>query len=304
MSLVVHIGLPKTATTTLQEALFANHTQLVNVGRPYPSEDARWAVFHLVPSRVPDLDPEQAQRDLERWCGPVYDASGPVVLSDEVIAAEGPDAMSEVADRCQTLLPPCEIMLTIREPLDLTESMYLQDMRGAPERWPYRPIDEWIEVQWKRLQNGQPSRLDRLRFADFLAPFEATYGTDRVNVLTFEQLSTDDQAFTTELADIMDIDPKETLTHVRGDRKKERIKTSDLRLKRLGNVLPIHRIIPHLPDPVKRLGRRLLGGHDRADKTMDSRWEERIREFARPHCQHLAGTYDLALGDHGYPVDP
>lgn len=303
MTFLVHIGLPKTATTTLQECLFDKHSGLISVGRPYPSEDARQAVFNLLPSQVPNLDIERSREQLETWCGPAYDAKGPVILSDEEISAEGPGGMPATVARFQQLLPPFEVLLTVREPVDHMESMYLQDMRGAPDRWPYRPFEDWLEVQWERLTTGKPSRIERLLLRDLLTPFEEAYGTEAIHVAVFEQLKADERAFVDGLCQLLGIETEEALDHLHGKRKKQRIRRSDLRLKRIGNVLPVGRLVPFLPAPVRRLGRRVLGGQDRADEAMDPGWQERIRETTRPHYQHLVDIYDVPLHEFGYPVD-
>ena len=44
---LIHIGVGKTGTTTLQNNLFARHSGILNVGRPYANEEFKQAIDSL-----------------------------------------------------------------------------------------------------------------------------------------------------------------------------------------------------------------------------------------------------------------
>jgi len=125
--MVLHVGVPKTGTTTLQLRLFAEHPEITYLGKPYDrpgvDEATNTAISQLVDAvwtRTSfEYDPDAARSLLARGMqGRVDDhASGPVVLSEEALTqASGADRLLK-AKRLRRLFGHCRVLITIREQL-------------------------------------------------------------------------------------------------------------------------------------------------------------------------------------------
>ncbi len=182
---VVHLGLHKTATTSLQLNLFRKATN-----RPYVG-------LH-------------GTRDWERVRGAWFDAliggdaapgmPAPLVFSDEsvLLRAGGVVGLDSLAKAVARVFPSCKIALTVRRPSSLLVSTYFQSLRGrrialgfrggrpvCDESLRFCSFDEW----WRRLASDPDASLcGLLAYRRVAAAFENALGRDAVEVLPIEWL--------------------------------------------------------------------------------------------------------------------
>lgn len=134
---VVHIGLPKTATTYLQTIFWGNRELLAERGLVVPGAERR---DHLWASRTVREDPNHAKASAyqqgawQRVLDELHTSSGTGLVSHEFFAA----ASAEQARAMVEALPGrVEVVVTAREPLGLFAASWQESLKnGATTRMP------------------------------------------------------------------------------------------------------------------------------------------------------------------------
>ena len=203
---VLHVGLPKTGTTSLQRELFARHPGLCLVGKPLTRLDPRMhrlltAILRLEPWEYRRVEPELAALVPE-----LLDRPGDTVLiSDEELSTGSLGARVDrltIADRLQRLFPTAEVVFTVREQSDALRSMYgeLRRLGAASE-----PLSAWAE---RRLALPETAAgLHLFRYDDLYAIYAERF--ERVHVVPYEQLRATPEAFVRALCGLLRVDPGE-----------------------------------------------------------------------------------------------
>jgi len=208
-SVWIHVGLPKTGSTTLQEDVFPALGGLAYLGykgsrltAPYDGEVRRLVdAIKLAPDR-----PEVAERcrDLvaARWrlWNPQH---LPALISEEGFsttrtgrAFDGLALMPEVLG--SAFGRTANIAVVVRDPLDLLASVYEQRLWTVPTEqvralYPGAAppgLDAYVAGEARRFAAGAPDTVfgDLLRFDRVVAAYAGVFGEARVHVLPFEPL--------------------------------------------------------------------------------------------------------------------
>lgn len=191
---ILHIGWPKTATTSIQHQLL---TWPNNAGRPWFRRDGDGprAVLRMLVRGAP-VPGSDIDRILQAsW----HERSLPVVLSDEALvglprtyhATAGLDA-SEVAAAWAVTTWPTTVVATLREPASLLRSSYRFAIRaGYPGT--YR---DYLAIANTQLDRGEGP----LSFHRVLSAWREVAGEGNVVVRWMEDYVTDHRGFWTELS--------------------------------------------------------------------------------------------------------
>lgn len=163
--LLLHIGVHKSGTTSLQETLRRSSRVLSEAEVLYQGPTlANWG---RISSRVSDEDLSQPK--FREFLGRVDAHQGRVVVSSEFLCA----ATSDEADAWIGRLGqdrPVRVMVTIRSLADLLPSTWQETVKGPTKKYGGRPYEEWLEsvllaegrqrqAFWKR--NNYPRILKR-----------------------------------------------------------------------------------------------------------------------------------------------
>jgi hypothetical protein len=217
--LVLHIGMPKTGTTTLQKLLFENHSGIYFLGKkyqlPYGRNCRSELVYQLLNpllwehSQVPDL--EVAKRffeELERN----GDSEKVIVGSWESLCSSAISFHIESLRRIIAIFGACKIMICLRSPNQLIASRYLQSLRGRQSlknrrimgrNW-YLDIDQWME-KWHA--SGSFQRF--LSYGQRIRDSIDLLGKENVAVYLFEDLCQDQNHFTQSVCKFLGVDEQE-----------------------------------------------------------------------------------------------
>ncbi|MEM9580563.1 MAG: sulfotransferase [Pseudomonadota bacterium] len=216
-NIFIHIGFPKTATTTLQTVMM-DHAACAYLGKglrdtmePSLSLDIAGAVFFSDTLRFADRAP--ALRD--RIAAEAEGASC-LMLSDEAFSfAEymqigtqwGCKTVTDhvvIADRIAALCPEAHVLMSTRNQLSFLQSFFRQTAkrRHAQER-PFESfVDEMLAVLPHR------SMLHALRYDEALRAYQGRFGADRVMVTPYESYSGDFGPYLTSVAQFCGLDPE------------------------------------------------------------------------------------------------
>jgi len=227
----IHIGLPRTGTTTLQTHLFAAHSQIHYLGIVKRHSAARWRARRwpecrdrevaalmrelvLDGSRTPRME-----RCASRWRAIAAGAAGKVVVwSWEGLAADTVERREERARRLAATAGGATVLVAIRDPVGFVESTYFQILRRnnwsgvVGEAW-HRPIDAWLA---ENLTGELEPLLDYERTIDVYCRH---FGEDAVRVLLYEDLARDPAAFVASVCRALGVDEAEGLRRAAGRRE-------------------------------------------------------------------------------------
>jgi hypothetical protein len=198
MTLILHIGAPKTATSTLQNAFFPRHPGLLFLGKQVDGSRKGWRnaeiealMLGLERSNL-DFRPDRAA--VARMVEEIAAAAGgrPVVISSEDLCLfSGIDSFGKIA-RIRDLFAPLgapRLVLAVRNQVALLKSIYLTEHRGemlhltgTAQAW-CPSFDQYLDIHFRY---AWAAVLESFRFAAMIERHENTVGRDNIFVYAFD----------------------------------------------------------------------------------------------------------------------
>lgn len=320
MPCVVHAGLPKTATTLLQNHLFAQHPDVEFLGtwphrsqRPFNKcRDATIAslfdaLIHDDPLN-PDL--ERAGELFGLGVQPALDAGQVPVWSWESLALNQARIRRARASNLARVFGACRVVLVVRSPLALVESIYFQHIkrnnvgsnarRGSALFCP--SIDDWLASTWDRPGGAPAAHLD---YAETVRIFADVFGRESVKVMLFEELVSDLPSFVTSLCEFAGISAAEGVALTA--RRQENVRWG---ADQMAHLQAIRRSPPRAAQfrfSSRKRRKQLLGLSSspsgrgtRAQAVISPQWRSRIIERTATGNRWLEDEWGLPLSKVGY----
>lgn len=232
--LFLHIGYPKTATTTLQTHLFPKHPDINYLGKFIPNHDYT----------KPDL--KSYLNDLINSQSHNYKCNGTLkhlinqemihsnhlctLISNEAFLHPWAIDVETVARRAYKVFNPCKIIIVIREQHDALWSFYRAHGRHGQYMFVNLTENDTVSVQppisasdWLELQSREFNKnfASTLLYSDVINSYLKLFGKENVLVLCYEQLDKNLADFTNHLSRWMGIN--NDMTHNLLDGKRENI---------------------------------------------------------------------------------
>ena len=195
MLIYIHIGFPKTATTTLQSHFFSRLPGINYVGFPDSEVDDNLRKFIETITDAESL--EYSESEVKEYLNHLINdsQSWPVLLSEETLSTgsflSGRVSRLEIAKRLCSLFPKAKIIVTIREQSAMLKSFYLQMQKQ--QRGCRLDLHEWIAVQ-----SNRSHRENVFMYFDYdkiLKVYEELFGAENVTVLLFEEFKSDPERY-------------------------------------------------------------------------------------------------------------
>ena len=129
---IVHVGLPKTGTTTLQHAVFPAQSRFNYIGKVNNcySLDLQELVERISFQDSLEYDPERAAALTAR----LHDGSKPLIVSDEIFSVDGKADRRLVAERLHRLFGPAKVLIGLRAQPSMLQALYFNYIRGSGRR--------------------------------------------------------------------------------------------------------------------------------------------------------------------------
>jgi len=320
---VIHIGMPKTATTTLQRHLFAFHSEIYYLGR---YEGPLFRKKHHKFDACRDATVQALMQEIAY--GNVYDpdfARCKELLSQVLFPAKGKnllpvwswesyatDILARRRVRARNLkkvFGKAKIIMTLRNPVALLESAYFQQLKrdniGAYAKFGklpyYRSIDRWLD------ENFTGEIMPHLQYGETLRIYAEQFGVGNINVFLFEKLVENSSSFFENLCSTMGIDAEEGLRLVADCVDNQR--WTIVQLERLKTIA--HSKIKSFSfacnDKKKR--KEMLGldkegipflRGEKARAPISAAWREKIYAVTEEGNRRLEQVFNLPLEKYGY----
>jgi Sulfotransferase domain len=195
---LLHVGFHKTGSTFLQKRVFSDPEK--GFHSPWPVHAYNELVFDL---NVFDFDPDQ----LRRATAPVAndamrDGLVPVFSHEELSGNPRTDqhASSEYAKRLRASFSDARVLIVIREQRDWIRSYYRYRTQSELDA-------RLVDFLDQPLRGDALFNLGFLRYDLLIRLYQELFGSERVLVLTYEQLSADPQSFVDAIGAFTGIGP-------------------------------------------------------------------------------------------------
>lgn len=283
----IHIGLPKTGTTTLQEAVFPHHSGLVFLGRRAGFSEIDAALSDICFADGLDFDCKRHAMEVRNVMNDLSDDRRPRLISFETVSSHGTDRVMK-AERLARVFDGARIVMVVRRPEDMIVSAYLQFLRGFGRKIRYAPdLEGWLDEQWSGRAHGI---FCRLQFSKLRRAYQNIFGSENVLILLYEDLVSDRLAFAGQLASFVGICEYETIRLMDGKKYNLRMDAASYSKIRLFSRFSIpksaDRIATVIPEGIKRVVKGALSRS--AIVTLSPEWRQRVRDYARSQNVGLA----------------
>lgn len=316
--LFLHPGAPKTATSTLQRAVFRNHSQIHYLGKVVPSKFEKGcrsqAVFDimnaLIWERSSRFDPAKTRERLQQEVFVPAGDEKTVVASWEALILR--QDFASLLSRFDEAGVELNLLVTLRNPLTWLASFYLQTIQGQYIKHnkgllfrgrPYLTLEEYA-ARWTERRGSLGKKVNYLTNVRHAIE---TLGPERVGVVLFEELRSDADDYYRQIANILNIDAEEAVALGKDRFSNLRLQQSELDFIRKTSKSPLLLLRWHLQDPKRRRARmREVAqlAHDDAPAKVKASDEllQKITDATRDDLAWLNANLDLPFAKYGYPV--
>lgn len=317
--MILHIGLPRTGTTTLQKFLFSDET-LFAPPRNAPREISRLHLTAGIGNALPDslADMDTAKNILSE----VRKSSGKdkvILISQEKVTSLGNNLAIQrtYALRLQQIDPEAKVIITLRRQQGLITSRFTQmkvrkhwaalgllssakspGKKSGFDRKLMRklyvpPFLDWVKMG---LKNQYSCWFSIMNYYDLYNSYAEVLGPDNVKILFFEDMKSNKTVFAEQLADFIGIDPEKVIHTITRTANKSPKGTAFF-----------SRVIENIKKPGEGVNpgyalRYFLGIEKKINEIHDGLLDL-IRDSYGLQNRKLAEALDTNLADRGYLMD-
>lgn len=319
----IHVGIAKSASTTLQKQLFDKHFEInflgiyplgdkgkdskdVNKNNPY-LQDLKVKEFHdqLVQKTQEQIDFELVYK-LKKHIEETYFSSDNLNLfSNERFTSiffSYPDIYKK-ANRLKELFSKAKIIFIIRNQPDVIKSQYRDHPFDPNDLIHGKPvsIEEWIDLDLKKEKYSYIKSLDYNKIINY---YETLFGKENIGVFLFEDLVKDLNYFTNEISNFLKIDKKTTIQLIRNKTENTGVSSQYNKIRQLKRkMIPAIEIKKFIPSfLMKFLINTIKTGKKHTIEIEDNHYNKINNLFKHPNTT-LQLKYDLNFSKYNYPLD-
>lgn len=201
-NIFIHPGFMKTATSSLQQLVFAHHPEIQYLGLPERNTEIRWAIKHICyadsivyeEGKVSDIFDSAIQE---------LNLQQPVLLSHEILTSHESKDKGLVARRLKSLFPDAKIFFTLRRQEEVLGSFYLQKLPKYMRVNSFVPFDRWLKEESKLPYD---SILDDLNYFQTVNYYAKLFGKEGIRLFLYEDLRKDSKNFARQMAEYLGVD--------------------------------------------------------------------------------------------------
>jgi len=314
-STIIHLGMPKTATTAFQNLLFARHSQVHYLGK-FAEKDVPKPVHTALLMRQRRPKPVEYDGILSA------DLGDQLAYCDEhdlkpVLSKEGLSNGSYLRKFQQALLfrrkfGKCKIIFFIREPVSFTQSFYAEMLKSFQLRTRKRgwmlalpPAPYYFDINQYMELAAQPGKvlMQYLKVADTASVYARIFGRKNVKIYIFEEFSRQPEKTILTLCRDIGIDSAEALELMGQKRANDRITTGYVqRLKEIQASSELTRIFQEMNPKQRREMLQPSNTGEKISPQLSPKWINIIENLGIKQNRRLVKDWNLPLEDYGYPL--
>jgi hypothetical protein len=300
---VLHIGLQKTASTTLQDTVFAEQDQFVYLGpldNKFP-EPVKELVARISFQDSFDYEPQQTRAIVDG----LRRVDKPFLVSSEGFSVEGGADRGLIAERLRVLFAPAKILIVLRAQPALCQSMYLHHVRSSGQR--AKPFAEWLDDDYGDIYFRGHYRVG-LDYEQLVRTYEELFGSENVIVLPLELIKDKNSLFTSVLGELFHMPAARVRALMDGNVANARLSRRHMFAVQVQNLLPNGTNLALLgrrfmPGPLyDRVRGFVVSGQRVESPEVPEKWRARIFDMCARGNAELQKRKNLPLAELGYPV--
>jgi len=284
----VHIGLPKTGTTSLQDLFFAAHPQLAFLGQTnlWQDKDAKTVIKSLL---VEDYCHSiGGVKAVSKVVDRLLKNHDRLVISDEAFTfgefmLRGPQWSLQsnhpaMANRIQKILGNVDIFIVLRNQVDWLISWHRQGLKTG--KYHETHFKRWLDREIGPHRDHLYSLLD---YDSLYNAYSGIFGRDHVHVYFYENYKDQFELLAGQMAQVMNIDSHHAMRSLAGAAKNvtgEHFLSPSTTLKKLVNTKPLRAVLSVIPGSIKEAARRLLSGEQKYLEMGENEKVEILNYFA------------------------
>ncbi len=322
---VVHVGMPKTGTKTLQRCLLSRHAQVDYLGtytgkgtpfRQCRDSEIESLMAELLWDHSESPDWELCHRIVRESITPMKDQGLVPVWSWESLIENSHRVQRLRAENLKKALGSCRIIVTVRHPFKLIESLYLQLLKrdnvgshakyGSPIR--YQSLDEWLTETWET--EALPPKV-HLEYAQSIQMFAEVFGQENVGLFLFEDLVNTPEEYYRSICEFTGVDATSAWQHVSGEKQNQRWTVDQIeRLKSISESFVKSLKFQYSSRNNRKMKLGILENNmwpsdDKsgpAKAVLSDAWRSIIAEKTAEGNRELAKTWQVPLQKYDYPM--
>ncbi len=309
ISCFIHIGYPKTATTSLQKNLFMKHSDIFYHGNPIP--EARTLLAKIAHSDEYELEEEKIRAEIEDLH---KKAKGKVlILSEESISASSHPSLA--AQRLKKFFPDAKIIMSIRNQKTLIESQYenARKLWFAPKPYSKKPVsfENYFEYNLKNLKKRSSGRYDKsfngnvFEFINYnrqYTIYEKIFGADNIHVIMYEELKKNPEQFISDISNIIGINiQKASELLFSAPPQNQSLKGLGRILKRIKNLILPNKALSDISPALGRFAEKIRTKLKRKKQSMSAAQCAQINEIFKDSNLEFMRKTNLDLRAYNYP---
>lgn len=335
-NLLLHVGLSKTGTTTLQNSLFSKHSQIYYLGKSLhkktPKGCANMKVYKLLaPVLWPNYEPdnygrlkkiykrlapvlrpidkpdnyEQLKEEWHRLLQEDKQGQKKIIGSWEGLGSAPPARSFARIQRITEIFGDCRIMITIRNPLTRVPSQYLQHLKGnfLKNNKLWMGGRQYVDMTtWYNLVCKNPEHNPLTNYLDLIQSSISLLGKEKVGIFLFEEMVQDQKKYIRSVCEFIGIDAEEGVQLARSAKLNPRISQKQINYMRLADKQPLRFFHNNMGKNIKaRLFKKMSQGNA-AQVSLPQPLIEKITNETRAGHLWLVENLDMNLEAFGYPL--
>jgi len=196
-NITVHIGMPKSASTTLQK-YFSSKLKGVHYAGPENKSEISDAFLDIIKKEDSYFDISEIDSTFKKLITP----DKPLIMSSEFacsflspLSSGIPQSKTTICNRLHELVPQAKIMIVIRSQFDLHKSLYAQQLRNESDSLSFKKMsfDNWINKNIDLNSQHWQSVFELADYHTLIKLYQSKF--DRVKVFVFEEIIDDMEGF-------------------------------------------------------------------------------------------------------------
>lgn len=309
----VHLGYPKTATTTFQQHVFPRQSDIVYLGKLIPS--FRYTdpdLYVLIDELMTASSINYAGAGALQACIQRHreaSAGRPLLVSSESFLHVTAADPGLVAGRVREAFGPCKVIITIREQRSLLRSLYGMHGRFGqylfvlkPELEPFElplSIAYWLELLFRAAERNF---LALLQYDTLIGHYRELLGDENVGVFLFEEFKAEPHAYIARLAGFLGCDAEQMFSLARGRHEHAALAQTELAWWRLRRWLGKHTALDTAERRLHSRWAKLLSYGPTVRDSIPESWDRRLQDYYAAGNTRLAARLNQPLGRYGYAI--
>jgi len=299
----IHIGYPKTASTTLQNHLFLNLYGFELIGQPLTIENKRMQkLIHT----ITDCEKlEYIEQEVKKELSVLLATNKTKLLISEESFSTGSSLSgrvdrSQIAIRLKSLFPNAKIIVVLREQKSIIKSYYKQKRKMFPDF--ELSFDHWFECNKKNMHIENVFQY--FYYEKIIELYENFFGKNNIKILLFEEFKTEKKIFFYKLLDFCDVPElyiNTILKELLDKHDNQTVTENFLKIQKFKNQYSFFKNI--LPIFIKKLIVKKAKSGKKLCVNMNNEQIQYVNNLYKLSNTNLSERYNLQLNKYGYSME-